>query len=106
MSKQKIKIFRTLTEEEGESFKQWARDNYEPFSVIQGYWHPVVQRECAEINLDADSTPAGCENFSAPTSDHGPGPGSNFDFEEEQEEECTLEHHTGDGKYNPFLSNL
>jgi hypothetical protein len=92
MSKQ----FRTLPEEEVESFKQWARDNYKPFSEIQGYWHPFVQMECVRINVEANSDDDE-EEFSDEDI---------FYSIEEQEEECDLEHHTGDGRYHPFLSNL
>lgn len=30
--------------------RRWARENYEPFTPIQGVWHPIVQAECVTIN--------------------------------------------------------
>jgi hypothetical protein len=43
-------MFRELGPEEEEQFRQWARDNYCPFSEINGVWHPAVVDECAKIN--------------------------------------------------------
>jgi hypothetical protein len=45
-----MKLFRHLTEEEQAEFRQWARENYQPFSPINGCWHPVIQAECIVIN--------------------------------------------------------
>ena len=91
-----MKLFRTLDEEEVNKFKAWARANYTPFEEIQGYWHPIVQMECVRINVEADS-----DDDEKESSDE------NILYSiEEQEEECDLEHHTGDGRYHPFLSNL
>ena len=50
-----MNLFRTDLSDEGkESLRQWARDNYNPFEVISGVWHPVIQHECAEINTTAN----------------------------------------------------
>ena len=46
----KLKLFRTLGEEEKEAFRAWARENYVPFTEIDGCWHPIVQAECVKIN--------------------------------------------------------
>lgn len=46
-------LFRELTPEQAQEFVEWARQNYTPFAPIQGFWHPAVQRECAEINAEA-----------------------------------------------------
>ena len=46
-------MFRVLNEQEVEDFKAWARENYEPYDVINGIWHPVVQAECVAINEKA-----------------------------------------------------
>ena len=43
-------IFRKLTEEEVQVFRAWARKHYQPFTAIDGVWHPVVQAECVKIN--------------------------------------------------------
>jgi len=43
-------MFKTLTPNEEESYRQWARDNYTPMKPIPGIWHPVVQDECAKMN--------------------------------------------------------
>jgi hypothetical protein len=45
-----MKLFRELSEQEEQSFRQWARDNYQAFEPIQGVWHPVIQDECRKIN--------------------------------------------------------
>lgn len=44
--------FRKLNQEEELVFRKWARDNYEIYSEILGLWHPVVQHECATMNLE------------------------------------------------------
>ena len=43
-------IFRQLSEDEAEVYRLWAIDNYEPGSPISPMWHPVVRRECGQIN--------------------------------------------------------
>jgi hypothetical protein len=45
-----MKLFTELTHEQEVIFRQWARDNYEPFADISGVWHPVVQDECVKMN--------------------------------------------------------
>ena len=50
-----MKLFRDLSSDEEESFKEWAHEHYVPFEPIQGIWHPVIQEECAKINADAGS---------------------------------------------------
>lgn len=47
-----MNIFRDLNEEEEVEFRQWARDNYEPFSEVSTIWHPVVRDECIKINKE------------------------------------------------------
>lgn len=50
-----MKLFRDdLSAQEIQEFKQWARDNYEPFTSIKGFWHPIVQQECTLINQEAE----------------------------------------------------
>ena len=51
-----MKLFKDLDPEEEEEYRQWARDNYEPFSEIKGIWHPVVQSECTRINATTELT--------------------------------------------------
>lgn len=45
-------MFRTLTTNEEQEFRAWARANYEPLEEIRGIWHPVIQDECAKINAE------------------------------------------------------
>ena len=45
-------MFRELEPYQEQQFRQWARDNYEPFTDIKGMWHFIVQDECAKINLE------------------------------------------------------
>lgn len=47
-----MKMFRDLNTDEQASFRAWARDNYKPFSPIDGSWHPVIQGECAKMNAE------------------------------------------------------
>ena len=47
-----MKLFRDLNEDEQVEFRQWARDNYEPFTEINVAWHPIVREECAKINTE------------------------------------------------------
>lgn len=49
-----MNLFKQLTEQEVIEFKQWARDNYEPLTEINGLWHPVIQQECKVMNEEAD----------------------------------------------------
>jgi hypothetical protein len=49
-----VKLYRDLTEAEEQTFRKWARDNYEPFTDIRGIWHLVVQDECRKINAETD----------------------------------------------------
>ena len=42
--------FRKLSVKEKREFRKSARENYVPFSEIQGIWHPVYQAECVAIN--------------------------------------------------------
>jgi hypothetical protein len=49
-------LFRQLSKEEEERFRQWARDNYTPLSDISGVWHPVVQDECRMMNEEVGTS--------------------------------------------------
>jgi len=45
-----MNFFRTLSEDEKEEFRQWARENYTPGENISSLWHPVIQETCHAIN--------------------------------------------------------
>jgi hypothetical protein len=45
-----MKIYRDLSPEKIIEFQKWVRENYKPFSPIVGAWHPVIQRECVQMN--------------------------------------------------------
>jgi hypothetical protein len=45
-------LFKQLNKEEEKEFRQWARENYQPFSPISGFWHPAVQDECLKMNKE------------------------------------------------------
>jgi hypothetical protein len=47
----------TMTAEEIQSFRDWARQNYTPLQPISGLWHPLVQAECTLMNEEAECTP-------------------------------------------------
>ena len=34
------------------AFRDSARKNYQPFSMISGIWHPTYQEECVTINRE------------------------------------------------------
>jgi hypothetical protein len=48
-----VALFRHLDEPEIETFRQWARSNYKPLTAISGLWHPVIQAECLQMNVEA-----------------------------------------------------
>ncbi len=49
--------FKPLLASEAEGFREWARNNYKPFSDISGIWHPVVQLECVAMNMERAEYP-------------------------------------------------
>lgn len=49
-----MKLFKDLNENQENEFRQWARENYQPLTPIEGIWHPVIQDECARINAAHD----------------------------------------------------
>ncbi len=49
-----MKLFRDLSPDEEQEFRDWARQNYVPYSEIKGIWHPVVQDECVKINKEQE----------------------------------------------------
>ena len=48
-----VALFRHLDEPEIQSFKAWARSTYKPLTPISGLWHPVIQAECLQMNIEA-----------------------------------------------------
>jgi len=48
-------LFRKLDKEEEKEFRQWARDNYKPYTEISSIWHPMVRNECEKINIELKS---------------------------------------------------
>ena len=52
-SLQTFGMFRRLSPDEEVEFRQWARENYNVFTDINGGWHPVVQDECRKMNEEA-----------------------------------------------------
>lgn len=44
--------FRKLDAAEEAKFRKASRETYEPFSEINGLWHPVCQDECVKINTE------------------------------------------------------
>ena len=48
-----MELFRNnMSSEEVEDCKKWARDNYKPHDKIKGIWHPEVQKECVQMNIE------------------------------------------------------
>lgn len=45
-------LWKTLSDEQEQEFRQWARDNYVPGESINGVWHEIVQDECVKINRE------------------------------------------------------
>jgi hypothetical protein len=54
-----INIFRDLTIAEVQNFRRWARDNWKPGDKIGECWHPVVQKECEQIQAEYESRKRG-----------------------------------------------
>lgn len=52
-----MKLFQKLNDKEKEESKKWARDNYTPMSEIKGIWHPEVQKECVQMNIEEGQAP-------------------------------------------------
>ena len=48
-----MSAYKSLSMAERVEYRKWARVNYYPFSPIDGTWHPIVQRECVDINEEA-----------------------------------------------------
>lgn len=48
-----MNLFRDLTSAEKVAFKKWAQENYQPFTPIDGCWHPIIQAECVRININS-----------------------------------------------------
>ena len=46
-------LFRSLTTEEVNEFREHARENYIPNSPINDVWHPVYRFECLKMNAEA-----------------------------------------------------
>jgi hypothetical protein len=46
-------FFRKLTPQEEADFRLWAKNNYNTFEEINSLWHPVIQQECASMNVEA-----------------------------------------------------
>ena len=45
-------MFRELSKEEENEFREWARINYASGSEISTLWHPAVQDECNKMNQE------------------------------------------------------
>jgi len=54
-----MNLFNRLSPDREKEFRQWARENYEKYSPINGTWHPVVQDECVKINAESGYSPDG-----------------------------------------------
>lgn len=49
--------FRKLSRDEEALFRTNARAVYQPFTPIDGVWHPVYQAECVRMNAEAGALP-------------------------------------------------
>ena len=56
-------IFKKLSSKEEAEYRLFARNNYDLFSEIPGYWHPVIQDECVKMNLEKSKFVKNCKNF-------------------------------------------
>ena len=45
-------LFRELAQDEILESKKWARENYVHGEHISSLWHPVVRRECEQMNWE------------------------------------------------------
>ena len=48
-----MELFKSLSQEEVPSYKKWARGNYKTGEEINQSYHPVVQKECHLMNIEA-----------------------------------------------------
>ena len=45
-------IFKPLSADEEQAFRQWARDNYIPGELVKEIWHPCCRMECELMNFE------------------------------------------------------
>jgi len=50
-----MKMFMELSPKQEQKFRKWSRENYQPYTEINGTWHPVVQDECVKMNKESAS---------------------------------------------------
>lgn len=48
-----VDIWKELTPEEADDFRNWATENYTPGDEINACWHPVVQEACIKMNAES-----------------------------------------------------
>lgn len=46
-------LFRSVSEEEAEEFRAWARANWEPGKACPSDYHPLVRHEWARLDLES-----------------------------------------------------
>jgi hypothetical protein len=49
-------LFRSLTTEEEQEFRQWARDTWKPGMEVKDIWHPIVRDEIEIMQRESQST--------------------------------------------------
>ena len=48
-------LFRDLTDQEEEEFRQAARESYKPGQPVSDLWHPIYRDECYKITKESTS---------------------------------------------------
>ena len=49
-----------IKKKEKTKLQLWAREHYSPGKEILNIWHPIIQRECQKMNLEADYITSTC----------------------------------------------
>ena len=55
-------MFKTLTPDEEDKFRQWARENWKPNKEPSDIWHPVVRDEWTKITQELNDKEAANEH--------------------------------------------
>jgi|TARA_R110000764_G_scaffold203155_1_gene288393 hypothetical protein len=93
-----MNLFRELSGPEQESFRHWARENWNIGDKVSSIWHPVVQEECArmldeEVRINTKKYDSGTLDWNFAYKDMVVAlDSSNEELSEEAQYEMAIEH--------------